>query len=88
MTGNDRESVSSPKADVLNDAKTGEFIEQNKNINTAKKTKTDLKSLYEWHKKENYARKSNRLLIKVIFVKTKEGHVNPQKHTFSFHIDV
>ena len=42
MTGNDRKSVSSPRADVLNDAKTGEFIDQNKNINTAKKTKTDL----------------------------------------------
>ena len=44
LTGNDSESVSSPKADVLNNAKTGEFIE---NMNTAKKTKTDLKSLYE-----------------------------------------
>ena len=41
MTSNDRESVS-PNEDLLQDANIGEFIEQNKNINTAKKTKTDL----------------------------------------------
>ena len=44
----DRESVSPPDTDVLNDAKIGEFIEQNKNINTAKKMKTDLNVWKRW----------------------------------------
>ena len=47
LTSNDRESVS-PNADLLNDANIGEFIEQNKNINTAKKTKTDLNVRKRW----------------------------------------
>ena len=44
----DRESVSPPDADVLNDANIGEFIEKNKNVNTAKKTKTDLNVWKRW----------------------------------------
>ena len=35
-------------------------------------------------KEENYAKKRNRLSINVIFVKTKEGHVNRKKHNFLF----
>ena len=31
-----------PTSDSLHDARIGDFIEQNKNINTARKTKTDL----------------------------------------------
>ena len=44
----DRESVPPPDVDVLNDANIGEFIEQNKNINTAKKTKTNLNVWKRW----------------------------------------
>ena len=32
----------------LNDQKTGDFIEQNKNMNTAKKTKSDLNVWKRW----------------------------------------
>jgi len=46
LTGKSKTSEATPStsetAAMLNDAEIGEFIEKNKNINTAKKTKSDL----------------------------------------------